>query len=159
MKNKKSVIPKLEADLVKYCEQIGIRQPPKLVFSFEAHEKACEHEGGGGRSYKNYLGMCCRDHGVVTVDLKTPRSTVNTVYKWVKCKKSSPYATMKHLKRVPWAYREARQVLVHELVHYRWKSFDEGRRQWLRVREILAGKTFELEPPREADTENQPSPN
>ena len=47
-------------------------------------------------------------------------------------------------------------VAVHELVHYRWKSFQEGREQWLRMHEILAGRRFD--PPKEEKTPS-PKPN
>jgi hypothetical protein len=40
-------------------------------------------------------------------------------------------------------YSDFLYTLVHELVHYRWPYFREGRQQDQRVKEVLRGRTYE----------------
>jgi hypothetical protein len=131
---------------VKYCKQIGILEPPTLVFSLDDFDKVCNHESGRNRN--KLLGVCCREHGIIAVDLASPRAKSRYVLRWNK-------DGSKWVKNIPWGLRYARYVLVHELAHYRWNSMAEGRRQWLRTREILVGRRFE---PEIKAVEPKPSP-
>ena len=133
MKNQTSIAAILKAEMVKYCEQIGIVKVPDIVFSAKEFNKIKPP-----RQYEkhqtDYLGIYSRELNLVCVNIALNKRFVWRCIKW-------PHGR-KLLKRTPWGLRVAREVLVHELVHARWKSFDEGRRQWLRVKEIMKGKRF-----------------
>ena len=97
------------------------------------------------RDRNKLLGVCCREHGIIAVDLARPkRRKLRYVLRWNK-------DGSKWIKKIPWGLRYARYVLVHELVHYRWKSM--AGRQWLRTHEILAGRRFDPE-----ENEEHPQP-
>ena len=69
MQDKKNKIPVLQADLMKYCKQIGITEPPALVFTRDDFDHMCNHESR--RHTKKYLGMCCRRIIPLLVNLET----------------------------------------------------------------------------------------
>ncbi len=45
-------------------------------------------------------------------------------------------------KKVPYGLREARKVLVHELVHYRFDYMSHGKDFEKRINEVLSGREF-----------------
>jgi hypothetical protein len=156
---------RLHRDFIKYCGQLGIRQYPRLVLNREEYYKL----NGGERRAGGY-GECNREDQLIFVDAGTRfyhrdeyhKLRKNTgVYNWaIDSIKRNPGRVLhghykgagirihhdgKHYrvaKRVKATYRDKLHTMVHELVHYRFRSLVHGKKFEDKVKEILQGKTF-----------------
>jgi len=88
MKDKKHKIPRLQADLVKYCKQIGIVEPPYMHFDPKDFDALCDH---AKRRSNKVWGRCCWVCGRILVNLRphrTLRAVIHTLihelvhYRW-----------------------------------------------------------------------------
>lgn len=125
---------KLQQDLKKYCKQIGVsdEEIPRLIMN-----KNEMKEVGANWKYKylrlsNNYGVCYPKYKTIFVDLN------RKVYR----PKLYPRKEHKIAIRKKTTYTDFRHTLVHELVHYRWKSMPHGVKFEQRIKEILKGKTF-----------------
>jgi len=143
MKNKKNVQVLLSSDLIKYSKQMGIMdcEIPELVFDykeFEAKDKETEDRLGldiRDSRQKHLLGMSSISRRMILVRLdRTPKMT------WKVTKRTRKYIEKS---RVPYGLREARNTLVHELVHYRFPYMSHGAKFEERIKDIIyRGKEF-----------------
>lgn len=144
MKNKNSKKPILQQDLIKYCKQIGVTTIPTLVFEPKEYDRLTR-TGNERRTKRNkHLGYCSYIKPVILVNLEY----AGTVHRrqWLYRGKKYRWIPTK------WNLRQARHTLVHELVHYQWRSMWHGYKFDKRISEILKGREF---PPKQTKTEIQ----
>ena len=126
---------RLHIDSINYQFQIGIPtdQIAYLVLSRKRIHEIQEanglekNAGGHGESF--------RDLGIIFVDAgrrKLREKTYHRRHRYV-------------IRDKKMTYRDLRRILVHELVHYRWRSLGHGVKFERRINEVLKGKEF---PPR-----------
>jgi hypothetical protein len=136
---------RLYTDLIRISDQIGIlaNERPKLVIDRqEMHDIKLNHP----RAFRTDSEMADKrtaGYGECIYRLRTV--FVDTgLRKYQRRKFMGRKGNRYRLFRTRRArYDDFLHTLVHELVHYRWAYFIEGRTQEQRVREVLRGKTFE----------------
>jgi hypothetical protein len=140
--------------MIKICKQIGImhEEIPKLILDRKEYH-ALKVANGKSKHAGGY-GECSRDLRTIFVDAKL-RYYQRKTYRRNKLSGSNTpnedkpeyiYRVHKHSttewKRVKARYRDKLHILVHELVHYRFKYLRHGRKFEDRIKEILQGKEF-----------------
>jgi hypothetical protein len=128
---------KLTDDFKRYTKQIGIRsnEMPKLVTDRNEIEELKQNGNfGRGTSTSNNLGVCYRKQRIIYVN-GGKRKLCNRPYAHVKY-------TYRQLHEHKVTYRDFLEILVHELVHYRFDYLKHGAKFEQRIREILAGRVF-----------------
>jgi hypothetical protein len=124
----------LDKDFVKYCDQIGIVQRPRLIKTRkELHAiqvNAGERKGCAG------WGECFWHLNTIFIDTGIRIHYPCRSYKGFR---RPDRERIKHKSK----YIDFRNTLVHELVHYRFPKMRHGWRFEQRVVEILRGRTFE----------------
>lgn len=132
---------RLQQDMIHYCDQIGIlpNERPRLIFNRkEANELFGERYGSGHRlTGRNTLGRCWISNRLIYVTELVGRD--GRVGKYVPMRQKG----WKRWISRPWNYRRQKEVLVHELVHYRFPNMQHGKQFEHRIKEILKGQTFE----------------
>jgi hypothetical protein len=143
---KKSII---KADLVIYCKQIGIANPPALVFTPKEFDELSGHHGRRTKR-DSCLGKCSFKPSVVLVNLEYQGEFHRkqwlyngSRYRWKQIKRRYLADTI--------------YTLVHELVHVRWPTMWHGYRFDKRIEQILGGKTFPEPTPKQQELEPSPA--
>ena len=121
---------RLKEDFVKYCDQIGIVQRPRLILDRKEMHTILVDNGKVKRAAGH--GQCLWDLDILFVDTGK-RNLRNKTYPW-----RGRY--VRNNKKM--TLRELRHVLVHELVHYRFRYLNHGVKFEKRISEILKGRTF-----------------
>jgi hypothetical protein len=129
---------RLIEDFNKYTKQIGIldEEKPALIVDRKTMDdiRSKWPDGGRGRSTSRCYGICYWEQRTIFVNLN--KRIAN--YKSYKGAKYSQHYLSKHKK----TYRDYLQTLVHELVHYRFKSLGHGKEYEKRITDILHGKVW-----------------
>ena len=141
MKNKNQKILILNKDLIKYSKQIGIVECeiPEIVFDvveYDRRNTEARERFGKEKSVtkaNRVLGRCSRSRRMILVNIN---------YKKAEIWKHKTIRGLKHYKKVTFGLREARAVLVHELVHYRFSYMQHGKKFEQRIKEILQGAEY-----------------
>ena len=111
----------IHEQLVLRCEQLGIEEIPKLVFSRkDVLAMPLEHTAGRRTSTHRYLGICYREARTIFLNIRS---------KYVKRLKGRRSGSLE-------------ETMVHELVHYRFGYLGHGRKFEDRVKKIFEGKTY-----------------
>lgn len=126
---------RLDDDFIKYCNQLGIIDRPRLIKSKkEMHiiqTEAGQKKDAGG------WGSCHWKLGVVFVNCGKRLHNPSKDYKgWNNPKREQ----VKHKSK----YIDFRNTLVHELVHWRFPKLRHGKKFEERIYEVLRGKKFEI---------------
>ena len=140
MKNKNSKKKTLEQYMIKYCKQIGIVEPPTIVFEPKEFDRICQSV----RMRRNScLGKCSTHDKVILVNLE---------YSGRMYRKQWLYRGRKY-RWIPkkWNLHESTRTLVHELIHYRW-TMNHGYGFDKRIDEVLKGAVFS---PKQTKTETE----
>lgn len=119
MKNKARKIERLNQELIKYSEQIGILDDeiPLLVFSVKEWNEKCKHEDTKFiRKSKRAYGWCSYSERLICIRVNDYRMDL-------------PMKTLIH-------------GLIHELVHYRWQWLPHGKKFEERIKEIKKGRSW-----------------
>jgi hypothetical protein len=133
MKNKLAKQKVLTRDLIKYSEQMSIDPIPRITFNPKEWDLLVKNKRKTKRN--RWLGCSSRKDNVILVNLEFNGPVHSKVYKGTK--NNRYYEIIK----VPWGLGQARQTLVHELVHIKWKM-SHGYAFAKRIDEILRGKRF-----------------
>jgi len=124
---------RLRNDLVKYCNQIGIIDIPKLILDRKEMHVILVNAGQPKRCAG--WGQCFWSMQTIFIDAGIRIHYPSRKYKgW----RNPDRELVKHKSK----YIDFRNTLVHELVHYRWPKLRHGRRYEKRIYEILRGRTF-----------------
>lgn len=131
---------RLQDALIKYCDQIGIlpHERPTLILDRNEYNKIRKVNNKRGIKY-NACGECFRKARTVYVDA---RCKEYTIYKYLTKKAQKRTGIRYYYKTVKATYRHKLDCLVHELVHYRFKSMRHGLKFENRIKEILKGQIF-----------------
>ena len=125
---------RLKTDHVKYCKQIGIVRPPRLILDRKEMHAVLVSAGKNKRCAG--WGQCFRDMETIFVDTGIRIHYPSRMYKgWQNPQREQ----VKHKSK----YIDFRNILVHELVHYRFAYLQHGKKFEKRIKEILQGRTFE----------------
>jgi hypothetical protein len=127
-------IERLKEDFVKYCNQIGIMQRPKLILRREEMHQI--QVSAGERKGCASWGECFWHLNTIFIDTAIRVHYPRRIYKG---HTRPARSTIKHKSK----YIDFLYTLVHELVHYRFPKYRHGHRFEKRVQEILQGQTFE----------------
>lgn len=121
---------KLQQDLVKYSDQIGIvqNQIPKLEFINEKHSRL--------------LGQCSISRRTIFINEIKSNSCKYVVFN-DKCMKQLTLDGKKiRIILETKGYRHDLETLIHELVHYRFRFVSHGPKFEQLIQRILAGERF-----------------
>jgi hypothetical protein len=129
---------RLQQDMTKYCEQIGITDSLKLVFSRKEINELRHWHGWRGESKSTY--GCCYD--ALKVIYVAEHTSGGRYQLRLPMRRKGWYRYVYK----PYNYIYQRRVLVHELIHYRWPSMKHGKKFDRRIREILRGHRFDPQP-------------
>lgn len=134
MKNKAEKVKILTKDLIKYSEQMGIESIPRIVFN--PHDWDEQYNPKHKTKRDRWMGLSCRSLNLIMVNLDYQGPVSSKEYFGTKNKR--------YWKIIPkkWGLNEARQTLVHELVHIKWKM-NHGYAFAKRIDDILKGKRFD----------------
>ena len=135
MQNKKEKERVLIKDLVKYSEQIGLSAIPRIVFCPQDWDEQYHPKHKTKRD--RWMGLSCRDLNLIMVNLDYQGPVHSKEYYGTK--------NNRYYKIIPkkWGIHEARQTLVHELIHIRWKM-KHGYEFAKRIDDILKGQRFDM---------------
>ena len=127
-------IQRLREDFVKYCDQMGIINQPRLIETRkELHDIQI---GSGQEKYGGGWGSCHRKLNLIFVDTGIRIYWPGKEYKGFR---NPDRESIKHKAK----YIDFRNTLVHELVHWRFPKMRHGWRFEQRCVEVLRGRTFE----------------
>jgi hypothetical protein len=141
---------RLHADLIKYCDQIGIlpEERPRLVLDRK------EYYVLKGSRWAHGYGECNWQLRTIFVDAGVRRYSYRTYRKPKAGYLSTPndgktgyfyklrsYGSIEY-KKVKATYTTKLHCLIHELVHYRFGYMSHNKRFEQRIKEILHGRTF-----------------
>ena len=113
----------LQEQLVLRCEQMGIQDIPRLIFTTrDVLNMPVEQTEGRRVSAYKYLGVCYRDAKTILVNIR---------HKAIKRLNGGKFGT-------------AEETLIHELVHYRFVHLNHGKEFNKRVRDIKHGKVWPM---------------
>jgi hypothetical protein len=140
---------RLHADLIKYCDQIGIiaEERPTLILDRKQY-----YEIKGKRRAAGY-GECNWQLRTIFVDCGIRKYSYRTYRKaGVAPNYDKPgyfYKLSSHNRSVEYRkvkanYRAKLHCLVHELTHYRFGYMSHNKHFERRIREILSGRTFPI---------------
>jgi len=151
---------RLYADLIKYCDQIGIlpEETPMLILERKEYHALLvangdpKHAGGYGecnwQQRTIFVDAGRRGYGYRTYrilnggDYVTPKLGQSGYHYRLHKRGSTEFRAVKA------TYRTKLHCLVHELVHYRFGYMGHGKAFEKRIDEVLRGKTF---PPKHID--------
>lgn len=135
---------RLYSDFVKYCDQIGIPciERPMLTFDSKEYNIVRKLYGAGVRRHSTLAGECYCLAKTIYIDTKKKVATRKTYPSKLKRKRLGIVYSYRNVKPT---YRDFLYVLVHELVHYRFRSMRHGERFENLIKEILKGRTFPIE--------------
>jgi hypothetical protein len=130
---------RLIEDFNKYTKQIGIldEEKPALIVDKKTMDEVKSTwpiNNQSRMSTSRYYGICYWEQRTIYVNLN--KRIAN--YKTYKGAKYSRHYLTKHKK----TYRDYLHTLVHELVHYRFKSLSHGKEYEKRITDILHGKVW-----------------
>lgn len=146
---------RLRLDFEKYVKQIGItdEEIPQLITDRKTMDEIRSKwpDGGRGRSTKRNYGICYREEKIIFVNQNSRKAD----YRQYKGARYSQHYISKH----KMTYRDYLHTMIHELVHYRFKSLPHGKEYEKRIRNILHGKVWPkkvlFEPDSTPQTENK----
>ena len=125
---------RLNKDFVKYCNQIGIIDRPRLIKTRKEMHAILVNAGESKRCAA--WGECFWHLQTIFIDTGIRIHYPSRPYKGVRLPERE---LVKHKSK----YIDFRNTLVHELVHYRFPKMRHGARFERRINEILRGRTFE----------------
>ena len=130
-------IERLKEDFVKYCNQMGITDRPRLILNRKEMHSILVNAGQPKRCAS--WGECFWDLRTIFIDTGIRIHYPSRQYKGFR---KPDRESVKHKSK----YIDFRNTLVHELVHYRFPKMRHGWRYERRIIKILGGITFERMP-------------
>jgi len=131
---------RLYADLIKYCDQIGIlpEETPRLILDRQEYNALRKSTGYRGVRHNRY-GEC--NHQVRTIFVNARQTHYQRVRYMTKIGRKRT-GIISRWKNVKATYPNKLNTLVHELVHYRFPSMPHGWAFENRIKEVLKGTAF-----------------
>lgn len=128
--------------MIRICDQIGILpdETPMLILDKQEYNAIRRTEGYSRKIRRNIAGECCRLSRTIYIDGSARFYTYRKYYTKLARKRTGISYRWRTVKAT---YRERLHCLVHELVHYRFKSLSHGLAFENRTSEIIRGKSFE----------------
>lgn len=155
-KAKAKQIEQLQQDLIKYSKQIGILDsevPALFTNRAEYHSLLVQNnltKRAGG------YGECMWSLKAIFVDMSKRHYHRTTYSKNIIGRPTMPHYgeqgyryevlkyTTKEVRKVKATYVDKLNILIHELIHYRFRYMRHGEKYEARINEIIKGKTYPI---------------